>query len=94
MKIKRSTEIIIETNRKFVIRGADSAEQIFCLACSEVLIGIEAAPALFGISQLAVFRLVEQKAVHFAETEAGAVMLCPSSLAEFLNDGTKQLTTE
>ena len=94
MEIKRTTDIFIETKRRFVIRGADSAEEYFCPACSEALLGIEAAAALFGISQLAVFRLVEQKAIHFAETETGAVMICPASLAAILSGGKKQLIAE
>lgn len=89
MEIKRATEIIIKTNRKFVIRGTDSIEQCFCPDCGETLIGIDVASALFGISQLAVFRLVEQNKAHFAETESGILLICSNSLTEILATRTK-----
>ena len=91
MEIKRTTEIFVETNRRFVIHQPETAEQFFCPNCNEPMLGVEATAALFGISHRAVYRLIEQNTAHFAETATGAVMLCPSSLAAFLDGRAKQL---
>ena len=92
MEIKRTTEIFVETNKRFVIHQPDTTEQFFCPNCNEPMLGVEATAALFGISHRAVYRLIEQNAAHFAETVSGAAMLCPSSLAAFLEGKTKQLS--
>ncbi len=95
MQIKRTTEIFIETRRRLVIRQPEQeGEPVACPACGEPLMDVTAAAALFGMSHRAVYRLVEQTAVHFAETETGALLLCPSSLAKILEGDAQQLTTE
>lgn len=91
MEIKRTTEIVVETHRRFVIRQSESGEQIVCPQCAEPMLVAEAIAELFGISRRAVYRLIENETAHFAETEAGAVMLCPSSLAVILRGVAKQL---
>ncbi len=94
MKIKHTTEIFVETNRRFVIRQPESGEQIVCPQCCEPMLAAEAIAAVFGISRRAVYRFIENETAHFTETEAGAVMLCPSSLAAILGDDAKQLPGE
>ncbi|MCP9494025.1 MAG: hypothetical protein MSG64_06145 [Pyrinomonadaceae bacterium MAG19_C2-C3] len=91
MEIKRTTEIFVETNRRFVIRQSESGEQIICPNCCEPMLAAEAIAAVFGISRRAVYRLIETETAHFAETETGAVMICPSSLAAFFGNDAKQL---
>ena len=84
MEIKRTTEILVETNRRFVIRQPEADEQVFCPVCGEPMLAAEQIAAVFGISQRRLFQLVETGAAHFTETETGAMMICPSSVAEIL----------
>jgi len=42
---------------------------------------------VFSIKQHHIFQIIETEAAHFTETEAGAVMICLTSLAEFLDGG-------
>jgi hypothetical protein len=87
MEIKRTTEIFVETKRRFVICQPESGEQVFCSQCAELMLGAEAAATLFGVSRRAVYQLVEADTTHFAENDVGAVMICASSLAAVLNNG-------
>ena len=84
MEFKRTTEIFVETNRRFVIRQPESAEQIACPNCAEPMLAAEQIARILGVSQRRIFQLVETGAVHFAETETGILLICPNSLAEIL----------
>ena len=87
MEIKRTTEIFIETERRFVVCQPQSSEQIFCRQCTEQMLAAETCAALFGVSRRSVYKIVENGTAHFTETESGAVMLClPSLRAAILND--------
>ena len=95
MEIKRTTEILVETNRRFVIRRADeSGEQLFCSRCAEPMLAAEQAALLLGINCRAVYRHIENGNIHFAEIETGAVMICLASLAGALETGANQLPGE
>lgn len=91
MEIKRKFEMLVATNRRYVIRQSASAKQIVCAECSEPMLTAEQAANLFDIQQRRIFQIIETKAAHFTEIEAGAVMICITSLAEFL-DGEQTLT--
>ena len=80
MEIKRTTEIFCETTRRFVVRRQSEAATIFCPACGEAMLAAEAAAAVFQINCRRVYRFVEAGAAHFLETEAGATLVCLSSL--------------
>ena len=56
------------------------------------MLPVEQAAGLFGIRQRRIFQIIEAEAAHFTELEAGAVMICLTSLAEVL-DGEQTLTT-
>lgn len=87
MEIKRTTEIFIETERRFVVCQPESGEQFFCCQCTEQMLAAETCAALFGVSRRSVYKIVENGTAHFTETESGAVMLClPSLKAAILND--------
>lgn len=91
MELKRTTEIFVKTNRRFVIRSAEeSAEQILCRTCAEPLLSPQHCAAVFGIGERRLFQLVETGAAHFMETETGTAMICPSSLAAALDGGARQ----
>lgn len=93
MEIKRKTEVFVRTKRRFVIHQSESTEQIFCPNCNELMLAAETAAVLFGINRRAVYQIIEHGTAHFAETVEGAVMVCPSSLADFLDRDTKQLSS-
>ena len=85
MEIKRNFEKIVVTKRRFVISQTPSVKQIACAECGEPMLAIAQAAVLLGIKQSRVFQIVETGAAHFAEIEAGAVMICLSSLAAILD---------
>lgn len=91
MEIKRKFEMLVATNRRYIIRQSASAKQIVCAKCGEPMLTAEQAANLFGIQQRRIFQIIEAGAAHFTEIEAGAVMICITSLAEFL-DGEQTLT--
>jgi len=91
MEIKRKFEMLVATNRRYIIRQSQSVRQIVCAKCGEPMLMTEQAAGFFGIAQRRIFEIIETEAVHFTEIEAGAVMICMTSLAEFL-DGEKTLT--
>ena len=92
MEIKRIIEIFVETNRRFVVRQPESDEQIVCPDCGEAILAAEQIAIVFKISRRAVYKIVENGAAHFAETETGAVMICLSSFAAAVDGDTKQLS--
>lgn len=85
MEIKRTTEIFIETDRRFVIHQAESAEQIVCPSCTEPMLAAEQIAAVFGVSRRAVYQIIETEMVHFAETETGLLLVCTNSFAVIFN---------
>ena len=72
-------EIVVETTRRFTLRKPGRAPAAECAQCSGPLILVEEAVAVTGLSSRAVHRLVEAGEVHFAETPAGALLVCPDS---------------
>ena len=89
MEIKRKFEILVATNRQYTIRQSPSVRQIACAECGEPMLMTEQAAGFFGIKQRRIFRIIENEAAHYTEIEAGAVMICMTSLAEIL-DGKAQ----
>jgi hypothetical protein len=90
MEIKRKFEMLVATNRQFIIRQPASGRQIACAECGEPMLMTEQAAKIFGIKQRRIFQIIENEAAHFAETEACAVMICITSLAKILNNSDKQ----
>ena len=90
MKIKCTFEVSVVTNRRYIIRQATSGKQIACAECGEPMLRVEQAADLFRIKQRRIFQIIENETVHFTEIEAGAVMICLTSLAEIL-DGRQTL---
>jgi len=84
MEIKRTTEIFVETQRRFVIRQPETSEQVVCSECAEPMITAEAFAAFVNVSSRAVYRAIENSAAHFTETETGVLLVCLNQLAEIL----------
>ena len=65
-----------------VIRGSRKRQRVLCADCSEaaVLVSIDEAVKLAGISARAIYRLLEAGEVHFAETADGLTLICAATL--------------
>lgn len=85
MEIKRKFEMLVATNRRYVVRQSASAKQIVCAKCGAPVLTAEQAAGFFGIQQRRIFQIIETGAAHFIETEAGALMICLNSLAAVLD---------
>jgi len=90
MEIKRNFEMLVATNRRYIIRQSPLVRQIACAECGEPMLRVEQAAVLFGITQRRIFQIIETETVHFTESEVGAVMICITSLAEILDGGQTQ----
>lgn len=84
MEIKRKFEMVIATNRRYIIHQSAPGKQIACAKCGEPMLTTEQAAIFFGIKQRRVFQIIETEMTHFREIEAGAVMICLKSLAGVL----------
>jgi len=87
MEIKRKFEMSVATNRRYIIRQSKQVGQIACAECGEPMLTTEQAANMFGIKQRRIFQIIETEAAHFTEIEAGAVLICMTSLAEVLDGG-------
>ena len=85
MKIKRKIEMLVVTNEKYIVHQSATHRQIPCAKCGEPMLAIEQAADLLGIKQRRIFRIIETGAAHFTEIEAGATIICITSLVEFLD---------
>ncbi len=91
MEIKRKFEMSVATNRRYIIQQSKQHGQIPCAECGEPMLTTEQAASIFDIKQRRIFQIIETEAAHFTEIEAGAAMICLTSLAEVL-DGRQILT--
>lgn len=85
MEIKRNFEKLTVTKRRFVIRQMPPFKQTNCANCGETMVTIAQAAVLLRLKQSRIFQIVETGAAHFTEAEAGALMICLSSLAAVLD---------
>lgn len=86
MKKTRRAKITFETERSLVVIRRQSLERRceFCGAEVE-MIEIKTAAAIARTSQREIFRRVENGSLHFAETEAGNLLICLGSLLQNLD---------
>lgn len=94
MKIKRKFELQVVTNRRYIIRQSSAEKQIACTECGEPMLTTEQTANFFGIIQRRIFQIIETEAVHFTEIEVGVVMVCLTSLAEFLDGEAQEIKKE
>ncbi|PYS70052.1 MAG: hypothetical protein DMF69_14875 [Acidobacteria bacterium] len=81
MEIKRTTEILVETERRLVVHQPEHVEHIVCSSCNELMVTTEQAAIILDLSHRAIYQLVENGTAHFAETDTGVLFVCPNSLA-------------
>ena len=80
MKRKRRLQLVVETRRRLTLGGSGREYAVPCGQCSAPLVFAEEAVAATGLSSRTIHRLVEAGEVHFAETPAGALLVCLDSL--------------
>jgi len=82
MKKRRRTTTTVEVREVVVIRGSRKRNRVLCANCSEavVLVTIEEAVKMSGISARAIYRLIEEGQIHFAETADSLALICPATL--------------
>ncbi len=90
MEIKRKFEMLVATNRRYIIRQSPSGRQLACAECGEPMLRVEQAAGLFDIKQRRIFQIIETETAHFTETAAGAAMICLSSLAAALDGESRE----
>ena len=81
-KPKRVRRVTVRTERTLVFRSRDSIRFEWCAECgAEVgMVCVGGAALEAGVSELAIYRLVEERAVHFREDAEGRVLVCLDSL--------------
>lgn len=85
--IRRKTNIIVRTLKKSVVRQAFAAEtEIYCDLCGKTMITAQAAALLHNISTRLIYRLVEEGKIHFLETDAKIIFVCPDFSQMLLQD--------
>jgi hypothetical protein len=82
MKRTRRTRTTIEKREVVVIRTSRKLNRVFCPECSEpvALVALDEAVRISGISSRAIYRLIEEERIHFAETAEGVAFICPAML--------------
>ena len=79
---RRIRRVTIETERTLIFRSRSGQCDAWCPECGaqrHMLIPPKAA-AVAGLSERAIYRLIEAGAVHFAEDENGSLLVCGESL--------------
>jgi len=84
MKITRKTNVFIKTERKFFVARQTVNEPICCGQCAEPMTPAQISADFFGISSRTIYRLVESEKIHFVETEANEIYVCPVSVKRAL----------
>ena len=83
MEIKRTTEIFVETKRRFVIEPPETTlEPIVCPECRAPMIQAEQVAALLKISRRSVYQTIERGAWHYVETVDGFLYICSEGIGK------------
>ena len=79
---RRITKLTIETERTYIFRNFGGQQPLWCEACgADVQMATVAEVAKeAGLSELAIYQLVDARALHFREDAGGRVLVCLNSL--------------
>jgi hypothetical protein len=85
-KAKRITKVTVETERLFIFRNAGTAEADWCSECAaETQVATVAHAAReAGLSEWAIYQLLDGRALHFSEDADGRVLICLNSLGRIV----------
>ena len=78
---RRRVELMIETDEVIVVRACRGVSAR-CVQCGGdvILVTVDHAAAVAGVSARAIFRRVEAGTIHFQEASDGRLLICLSSL--------------
>lgn len=78
----RITKVTIETERTFIFRNSSSQQPSWCVTCdSEAqMTTVPGAAREAGLSELAIYQLLDARELHFREDSDGSVLVCLNSL--------------
>src|SRR4051812_33551349 len=81
-QMKQKTEITYEIEERIILRASGDKFQAFCPQCQTIveMLTPPVAAAFSGLSERAIFRLIEAGEIHFVETER--VFVCRNSLTQ------------
>ena len=85
MKRKR-TEIVVELDEVFVIRGHQTMSFAWCAECGDQvqMLTPDQAATISRLSSRIIYRWIEARRVHFTETGEGQLLICQSSLPKLI----------
>ena len=83
MKIKRRTEITIESREVWIIRNQQRATPTWRCECADegLMLTPEQAARLLCVTPRTIYRWVEAGRTHFRKTENGWLLVCLASLS-------------
>ena len=81
-KPRRFRRVTVRTERTLVFRSHGGVRTEWCPGCAaEVgMVCVDGAARETGFSELAIYRLVEESALHFREDAEGRLLICLNSL--------------
>jgi hypothetical protein len=81
-KALRTTKLLIETERVVTFRNSERQQPGWCVGCATetqmASVGYAAREA--GLSELAIYQLLDARALHFSEDADGRILVCLNSL--------------
>ena len=82
MTVRRTKKLTIQNNVTRVLRPSQVTVLAHCAECAvEVeMLTAGAAASRFGVPLRSIYRSIEAGRLHFLETSAGLVLVCPNSL--------------
>ena len=86
MKITRRTSIIVETERKIIVRPEAGGASLSCPQCGGKMFAARLVAGFFDLEDRAFDRFVESGKIHFLKTPGDETYLCPRSFREILKD--------
>lgn len=81
---RRVRRVTVKTERTLVFRSRGSVRIQWCAGCAaEVgMVYVDGAAREVGLGELAIYRLIEERALHFREDAEGRVLVCLNSLRQ------------
>ncbi len=76
MKIRKTTEVIIQTDRVLVLRKRTPSFLVACAECGAALVTPESAALAAGKRTRDIYREVENGQLHFMEMPDGKMLVC------------------
>jgi hypothetical protein len=80
--MKKITKLTMETERIFTFRSLDVFQRSWCEGCGAEapMATVAAAAREADLAELAIYQLIDARALHFTEDAEGRVLVCLNSL--------------